>query len=539
MKRLRGRALVVDDQPVWLELFGELLHELGLEVATADNYHDAIELLNREYFHLAVVDVRLKDDDPNNTQGMDILSHINQIELDDVVVKVVITGYGTRDWARAAFKMYNVHDFIPKQGSEGRGFDERDFVESITSAFEEKIGINLNLDMEFVHGFSLDEMAAQIVHKDEEDVQIETVRWELDDLLRKMFPNAESLVVSRLSGGYSRTSVIKVEPFYKGRGQARAVIVKYGRVSEVETEADNFASFVKRFVAGRRHTNIDCRARTRSVGGIVYSLIGAPFEVVCSFSDFYAMSQATDTCLVLDDLFDNNCRMWYENRLQKRTLNLCDLYWRPAGTDLDNLFKSFQHMYPRLDQPVIAFREVDGQFKNPVYHSFVESKPIYLPVHTAVTHGDLNGDNILVDQENHTWLIDFFRTGEGHITRDFVTLESVIKFQLMEEESLQALCEFEKAILAPNSFHEELTPPQITMSAPMTKALTTIGHLRKLAGNVVQPSHDICDYYAGLFYHTLNLMRYYHLLQQKRRKYYILLSAAILCQRLEELLTTS
>lgn len=72
--QLKGRALVVDDQGVWLELFTELLHELGLEVETATTYEQAIGLVDSRYFHLAVVDVRLKDEDAQNTQGMDVLS---------------------------------------------------------------------------------------------------------------------------------------------------------------------------------------------------------------------------------------------------------------------------------------------------------------------------------------------------------------------------------------------------------------------------------------------------------------------------------
>ena len=39
-----------------------------------------------------------------------------------------------------------------------------------------------------------------------------------------------------------------------------------------------------------------------------------------------------------------------------------------------------------------------------------------------MTHGDLHGDNLLVDKE-HAWAIDFEHTGSGHILRDFAELE--------------------------------------------------------------------------------------------------------------------
>lgn len=536
---LRGRALVVDDQLVWLELFEELLLELGLEVVPANNYEDAINLLNSQYFHLAVVDVRLQDDDAKNTQGLEILSHINEIGLGDVVAKIVITGYGTRDWARESFKAHKAHDFIPKQGPEGKGFDDEDFVQSVETAFSDKLKINFDLEIEFIHGLTLDELASRAMRDDNGKESLEAIRWELDDLMRKLFPDARSLTVSRVSGGHSRTSVIRVEPFYERQGQAGALIIKYGRVSEIEREASNFARYVRRFTSERRHTSLECKARTRLLGGIGYSLIGAPFEKVRSLNDFYSQSEANGVCLVLDDLFDQNCRRWYENRSKKRTRNLAHLYWEPAGTTHEKLLRCFQQMYPRfVDRPRITFPQVDGEFVNPVYHSFVRDKPIYLPVYTAITHGDLNGENVFVDQDNHTWMIDFSQTGDGHISRDFVTLESVIKFQLLEEESLRALYEFEKAILSPDSLTDSLRLPQIPMSTQMAKAFTVIEHLRELAGTVIQPSKEMHAYYAGLFYHTLNLIRYYHLLRLKRRKHYILLSAAMLCEKLGKLATT-
>ena len=45
-----------------------------------------------------------------------------------------------------------------------------------------------------------------------------------------------------------------------------------------------------------------------------------------------------------------------------------------------------------------------------------------LSARQAITHGDLHGDNIFVD-DIHAWAIDFERSGEGHILRDFTELE--------------------------------------------------------------------------------------------------------------------
>jgi len=67
----------------------------------------------------------------------------------------------------------------------------------------------------------------------------------------------------------------------------------------------------------------------------------------------------------------------------------------------------------------------------------------------SITHGDLNGKNILVDENGHPWLIDFFRTGPEHVLRDFVELEADIKFNYLESGDMEALYEFESSLASP------------------------------------------------------------------------------------------
>ncbi len=52
----------------------------------------------------------------------------------------------------------------------------------------------------------------------------------------------------------------------------------------------------------------------------------------------------------------------------------------------------------------------------------------------AITHGDLHGDNLLVDNQKNVWVIDFERCGEGHILQDFIELEADI-FNRLEEHN--------------------------------------------------------------------------------------------------------
>lgn len=57
----------------------------------------------------------------------------------------------------------------------------------------------------------------------------------------------------------------------------------------------------------------------------------------------------------------------------------------------------------------------------------------------AYIHGDLNGANILVDEHQNVWLIDFFHTHRGHVLRDLIKLENDLLYLMTPLESDAAL----------------------------------------------------------------------------------------------------
>jgi CheY-like chemotaxis protein len=271
---MKIRALVIDDQPTWLEIFKELLSELGCDVVTTDNYSDAIDIIEKKYLHLVVTDIRLRDDDKDNQQGLEILSYINKIGFGDIVGKVVITGYGTRDWARQAFKEYKVHDFIPKQGPDGKGFDENDFQQSLQAALREQIGINFDLLINYSQGLTLAAIATKIGHGIVENCDFETLCWEADDLLRKLFFDAKRIIISPPLASESKFGIVLVTPFTSS-GQGKTLAVKLGFIADLEDDLElEFHNFQEKkiYLSEQKYKSIERINRTRMLGGIVYSL---------------------------------------------------------------------------------------------------------------------------------------------------------------------------------------------------------------------------------------------------------------------------
>lgn len=63
MELVTPRILIVDDEPLVLEMFETMLRDAGYQTTTASSAAQAQKCLTRESFDLIVVDVWLEDDD--------------------------------------------------------------------------------------------------------------------------------------------------------------------------------------------------------------------------------------------------------------------------------------------------------------------------------------------------------------------------------------------------------------------------------------------------------------------------------------------
>ena len=86
------RILIVDDQQNWRDVISSLLASDGYEVNSVASTADAWRLLDNKSFDIAILDVRLVDDDPFDVQGIELLEQM-KTRLGDRFPIVIMTGY--------------------------------------------------------------------------------------------------------------------------------------------------------------------------------------------------------------------------------------------------------------------------------------------------------------------------------------------------------------------------------------------------------------------------------------------------------------
>src|SRR6266700_2488628 len=444
----QGRILIVDDEIKWGKELAEVLRRKGFNADAVENVSQALERLNKTLYHIVVLDIRL----PSSSEGIGLLKELERRGLKEATKVIMHSAYGTLEHMRLAFKDYEVADFVPKTTAEA-------FLQSVQQVFDQKVKINPALDIKWQMKKTVEQVVRDLKISGKEVGSNTTLRKqlveELDDLFCRLFHEAEMILVRPLTPGWSGTRIALVQPFFKGRGRGKDVVVKFGDRHKIKKEHYNFQQYVRPFLSGGRSTTIQDLRYTLHLGGIVYTLLGAGNDQLVDFAEFYRRADdITQIISVLNSLFQSTCANWYINRSRIEPLDLAADYqelFNYSPKKIEHILVSrlpLVHLSEKLTFPSLTTST--RTFTNPLLVNVGQSFTHYTS--TCITHGDFNQHNLLVDKLGFTWLIDFQTTEPGHILRDFAMLDSAIRFQLLTapeatlEERLQmedALCETE------------------------------------------------------------------------------------------------
>ena len=130
---MRGKILIVEDYVDWRELLSGMLLREGHDVRTAASLQAAQDVIQENKdLDLAILDIRLVETDENNEDGMRLLAEIRkQLSFTRVIM---VTGYGTMETQRKAFKQFRAFDFFNKAQ-----FDSDEFRQAFQDAIEQAV----------------------------------------------------------------------------------------------------------------------------------------------------------------------------------------------------------------------------------------------------------------------------------------------------------------------------------------------------------------------------------------------------------------
>jgi DNA-binding NtrC family response regulator len=144
---MRGKILIVEDFADWRELLKGLLQREGHQVEAVATLQDARSFIDRTRdLDLAILDIRLVETDETNEDGMRLLAELR--EGRDFTQVIMITGHGTMETQRKAFREFQAFDFFRKEQ-----FDSDDFRQGVREAVEKAAhGRQTWKDQDYIRG---------------------------------------------------------------------------------------------------------------------------------------------------------------------------------------------------------------------------------------------------------------------------------------------------------------------------------------------------------------------------------------------------
>jgi len=464
------RILLIEDLERFSTPLMRWLDEQGYQITLAKSFAEALSALDQNHYHLAIVDIRLQDDDEENEQGMELLREIKERQLNDVMPCIMLTAYARVDSILQATQEHRVARYIQKKP----GY-RTELLNAVHELFEQEIKINFDL---FYDGGS-DEIVLDIANdvnwsmssKPPSGLMVSQVR----DLFGKLFVKARRVYMSKLRPGLTGSAIVRVQPTWV-HGLGPSHVAKIGRREKIETEEKHYQEYVSPYLPHNTVTQVDA-AYTRHMGAIQYTFAAGDLAPLEEFDKFYKRSQAETIAASLRNLFQNTCRYWYDRR-ERAFENLPQLYYGAFQLDQEKLIGRIQVVLPRFDprRETFQFDQAPVEATNPIAWLARHQDECILPVYHSITHGDLTGRNIMVNESGNCWLIDFYRTYNSHVLRDFVILETDIKYRLLPTPDIRDFFTLEAALLQTES------PPNLeNLPADVQKAARAVSALRDTA----------------------------------------------------------
>lgn len=482
---------------------------------------DALAKARKFHCILALIDLRLLDDfDEEDTSGLQLAQELFPVR------SIILSGFPNQKILRELLDKHKDIPFLSKADSPERIKQTLDREAAKICAIKRGLQIS---PVELLDQISQTTFSSLMQEYPDQ----------IADILAQLLPGAKKLRIDRLDSSLfssyasdvprPRSVVLKVyEEDYE------PVVVKLARAKKIEVEVDRYEKYISRKVGGNFTAKLERHANLWDIGGALYSYIG-DFDVK-TFSSYYEKHPIEDIRDCLDSFFTVSWGRHYERRRPQSNVSLFDLYLSVWGDWYTKQVRDFSTRDLWQENGIAKWLELPNPiewFKCHIAENREQDLSIVETTQQAITHGDLHGDNLLIDSRKNAWVIDFERSGEGHALQDFIELESDI-INRLEAPSENISSYFQMClVVARQSQIKPLEESEMKSSEPgIRKALQTISVLRSLALKCTG-IRDARQYLLGLLFNTIFRATINSNEKHRERQRRALMLAGIFCHRLD------
>jgi serine/threonine protein kinase len=246
-------------------------------------------------------------------------------------------------------------------------------------------------------------------------------------LARLLYTDSSRLHIDPLHGGYS-AETFRVTSYDEEGRRMRPTVLKIARRELISRESERCQQFALPYifnncavVLGAEHFGEMMALRYNFVG------IGGESKQLKWMTHFYQESDIPLLESLFDKVFLQILHTWYGQPVKKTIFPFKD--HDPTLTFFPHIFQTVSDLFSiSSDEKLIRIPESDQPILNPYWflkHEYPARREQGMEYLTGICHGDLNMQNILLDENMNIYLIDFSETKPRSVISDFARLEAI------------------------------------------------------------------------------------------------------------------
>jgi len=354
-------------------------------------------------------------------------------------------------------------------------------------------------------------------------------------LTRRLYNDAVRVELKTLHGGYS-AQTFQVASYDKEGRRLRPTVLKLANRAMITREADRCKNNALPYIFNNSAKVLGTEF-FNDYGALCYNFVGigggqTQLKWLTKYFEDWSVEKLNP---LFDKIFTQILEPWYGQPVARSIYLFKD--HDPTLTFFTNLWDTAaRELSISPDEPYLTVEETSQRLVNPYWflkHEYPKRREMAFPYYTSICHGDLNMQNILLDQDMNVYLIDFSETKSRSVISDFARLEAIF---MIEHAPIKNPEEMLEMIWFVNGFYgiESLNQlPDNTYQGPhkaiMDRNVALTWKMREYAMGCTNGETTLIPYYMAMLEWVLPIVCYYSATPEHKRLSMIV--AGLLCEK--------
>ncbi|OFY44612.1 MAG: hypothetical protein A2X18_03295 [Bacteroidetes bacterium GWF2_40_14] len=336
----------------------------------------------------------------------------------------------------------------------------------------------------------------------------------IEFLARRLYTDSCRVIIKQIHGGYS-AKTYQVTSFDSDNRKLRPTVLKIANKAIITRESERCQKYALPYIMNNSAMVLGCEF-FGDTGALRYNFVGIGGEQTQLqwLTHYYNSWPVEKLEPLFDKIFLHILNPWYGQPVHQIIFPYQD--HDPTFTFFPNLCKTAEDVFNlSAEEQFFLVSETGQKITNPYWflkHEFANRRETAMDYYTSICHGDLNMQNILLDQDMNVYLIDFSETRPRSLVSDFARLEAIFMVDNAPVENDSDMEEYVKFISGFYNINRlDETPVNCYEGVhkhSVNKAYSLSIKMRKYAFNSVGGSPDPLPYYLALLEWVLPVVCY-------------------------------